>query len=48
MGDHATLDGWIAQLMECQPLSETEVKQLCDKVDVARIRCKFIYLQLGS
>lgn len=28
------VDGWIAQLMQCKPLSETEVKKLCDKVRV--------------
>ncbi len=26
-------DKTIAQLMECKPLSEEEVKKLCDKVD---------------
>ena len=26
------VDGWISQLMQCKPLSETEVKKLCDKV----------------
>jgi len=26
------VDGWIAQLMQCKPLSENEVKKLCDKV----------------
>ena len=25
-------DVWIAQLMQCKPLSEGEVKRLCDKV----------------
>ena len=25
------LDEWIAQLKRCQPLKETEVKQLCNK-----------------
>lgn len=25
-------DQWIAQLMQCKPLSEAEVKKLCDKV----------------
>jgi hypothetical protein len=25
-------DVWIAQLMNCKPLSEGEVKKLCDKV----------------
>jgi serine/threonine-protein phosphatase 2A catalytic subunit len=26
------VDGWISQLMQCKPLSEAEVKKLCDKV----------------
>lgn len=30
--DIQMLDKEIAQLSECKPLSETEVKQLCDKV----------------
>lgn len=30
------VDGWIAQLMQCKPLSETEVKKLCDKVSLDR------------
>jgi hypothetical protein len=30
------LDVWIDKLMGCNPLSELEVKQLCDK---ARITC---------
>jgi len=30
--DITTLDKQIGQLTECNPLSETEVKQLCDKV----------------
>lgn len=25
------LDGWIAQLKRCQPLKESEVKELCNK-----------------
>jgi hypothetical protein len=29
---HSDVDKWIAQLMECKPLSEQEVKALCDKV----------------
>jgi len=28
---HGDVDRWIAQLMECKPLSEHEVKLLCDK-----------------
>lgn len=27
-------DVWIAQLMNCKPLSEGEVKKLCDKVSL--------------
>ena len=26
-------DRWISQLLECKPLSEKEVEQLCDKVN---------------
>lgn len=26
------LDKWCEQLFDCQPLSEQQVKQLCDKV----------------
>lgn len=26
------VDAWIAQLMQCKPLSEVEVKKLCEKV----------------
>lgn len=26
------LDEWIATLMECKPITEAQVKQLCDKV----------------
>jgi serine/threonine-protein phosphatase 2A catalytic subunit len=26
------VDGWVSQLMGCKPLSEAEVKKLCDKV----------------
>ena len=25
------LDGWVEQLMECQQLTESQVRQLCDK-----------------
>ena len=28
------VDGWISQLMGCKPLSENEVKKLCDKVSI--------------
>jgi serine/threonine-protein phosphatase 2A catalytic subunit len=31
MADHTDLDKQIAQLVECKPLSEQEVKQLCEK-----------------
>lgn len=30
-------DVWIAQLMQCKPLSEGEVKRLCDKVSGASV-----------
>jgi len=26
------IDGWIEQLSQCKPLSEGDVKKLCDKV----------------
>lgn len=26
------VDGWIAQLMQCKPLAESDIKKLCDKV----------------
>lgn len=32
MSSNDEVDGWVAQLMQCKPLSETEVKKLCDKV----------------
>ncbi len=32
MSEIQSLDKEITQLMECKPLTETEVKQLCDKV----------------
>lgn len=32
MSGNDDVDGWIAQLMQCKPLSENEVKKLCDKV----------------
>lgn len=28
------VDGWISQLMQCKPLSENEVKKLCEKVSL--------------
>ncbi len=31
-GDLNNLDKWIAQLYECKPISEAEVKTLCEKV----------------
>jgi hypothetical protein len=34
MGDIGNLDRQIEILMECKPLSETEVKQLCEKVNI--------------
>lgn len=32
MKDYGDVDRWIAQLMECKPLSEAEVIQLCTRV----------------
>lgn len=32
MAANDDVDAWIAQLMQCKPLSEPEVKKLCDKV----------------
>jgi serine/threonine-protein phosphatase 2A catalytic subunit len=31
MSDPAEVDAWIAQLGECKPLTEADVKKLCDK-----------------
>lgn len=38
-GDFGDVDRFIAQLMECKPLSEQEVKALCDKVRVSLYFC---------
>ena len=32
MGDFKQVDEWIAKLMECKCLSESEVEMLCEKV----------------
>jgi hypothetical protein len=32
MGEHADVDKWIETLRQCKPLSEANVKGLCDKV----------------
>jgi hypothetical protein len=32
MSDYADVTRWIAQLSECKPLAEHDVKALCDKV----------------
>jgi hypothetical protein len=32
MSSNDDVDAWIAQLMQCKPLSEVEVKKLCEKV----------------
>lgn len=37
------LDGWIEKLFECKPLTEVEVRQLCDKV-----RESLVYLASSS
>ena len=34
--DHRTLDRWIAELMDCKPLTESEVESLCEKVRLLR------------
>ena len=31
-GEVSDLDKWIAQLKDCQPLEECQVKALCEKV----------------
>ena len=33
MSGNDELDGWVAQLMQCKPLGEPEVKKLCEKVN---------------
>lgn len=38
MSEIQSLDREIDQLMECKPLTETEVKQLCDKARSALTR----------
>jgi serine/threonine-protein phosphatase 2A catalytic subunit len=32
MSSNDDVDAWVAQLMQCKPLSELEVKKLCEKV----------------
>jgi hypothetical protein len=32
------IDGWIEQLSQCKPLSEADVKKLCDKVCPSELR----------
>jgi hypothetical protein len=32
MGEYADVDKWIETLRQCKPLSEANVKGLCDKV----------------
>ena len=34
-GQHKDLDEWIATLRECKPITEANVKSLCDKVESA-------------
>jgi hypothetical protein len=34
-----SLDDWISTLMQCKPLTEAQVKQLCDKVRRRRLCC---------
>ena len=38
MKDYGDVDRWIAQLMECKPLSEAEVIQLCARVRISPIK----------
>jgi len=33
-----TLDRWISELMDCKPLTESEVESLCEKVREAARR----------
>ena len=35
MSSNDDVDAWVAQLMQCKPLSELEVKKLCEKVSLA-------------
>ena len=34
MSSNDDVDAWVAQLMQCKPLSELEVKKLCEKVSL--------------
>ena len=36
----ATVDGWIEKLWECKPLTEGEVRQLCEKVGDSLGACR--------
>ena len=38
MSSNDDVDAWIAQLMQCKPLSEAEVKKLCDKVGLIKAK----------
>lgn len=42
------VDGWIAQLMQCKPLSEAEVKKLCEKVSGISVSCLLSILGLAT
>ena len=35
MSAESSLDRWIAELMDCKPLTEAEVESLCEKVRAA-------------
>jgi len=41
------VDGWVAQLMQCKPLSEGEVKKLCEKVSFFFFSSGVVFCGLG-
>lgn len=41
------VDGWVAQLMQCKPLSEGEVKKLCEKVSYYSFSSGVVFCGLG-
>jgi hypothetical protein len=38
----STVEAWIEKLFECKPLTELEVKQLCEKVGVCVCVCGWV------
>ena len=42
------LDGWVAQLMQCKPLGENEVKKLCDKVSENHWPSRWLCVTFGT